>query len=536
MSQSSRAGHSHSATNSSDAKKVVSLLNSLFHPPNYKSLQPLAQNGWIPMHKVRAYCNHLPPAATIRKALDTVRSDIVEIHHTTLALRRRSARSRVRFYVEQLFSTAHWDKDLNLQQVAAANGGYVPLSTLCNFPGLSKILEEERPGMATDPSAREAFVAEALKSSREVESSPHPPVGARRKPLETRVREQVEHYFLHDQLFQDPSFIPIESVLRQPAMRELVWSTQVVPVAKALAGSAVVEVGLDRRHVRKRNGAEAGPGDSAPGTASATTPDPAFMPPAPRWRARGPAPPGPADFTVVQFNVLSQWTMRHQRYPYVAPAHYTWRHRLFLLSEGLRRCRPDVVCLQEVQSLPDAQVWSGALPPSLPPPLAPTRPGSLARTPPARGPQPAATAGPSAVAPAGARTRSDPAVLQPVGQHPARGNPPPPHRPVARRARLHLARPGGARSACSAQCGTVRRHRPGHPGARRVAAWACCCCHKWRAWHTAFERVILDDAKQLSNLPRRPPFGTAWCAWLSAGCSCSTAPPAACGPRFPPFL
>jgi mRNA deadenylase 3'-5' endonuclease subunit Ccr4 len=350
---------------------MVKVLDKTFANPFDDYLVSLQDpQGWIPICDIAVKISNGPilkfvvSPAHIKHALKNHFSQNVEMDAHEICVRRKPIDLMIKQKIHHWFSDRNLSRDLYLHQIAEENQGMVPLRALVGFPSMFQSLEGEYPAKSIDYYID--VLCRVLADSDEVEVIPCQEPMICRRSLGERVRRKI------DQLFQDSSnsalhelvsesiegYVPLSQVLCFPNIIDTVKPC-VAAVAKAMQLSCVVEVSADGLHIRKRNAAglhvdddtyEPEVSDSVPAPAMPQHLTP--QPPTDEHVGFLSAPftcNSPAEFSVVQFNMLAKFLCTEEYYPYCKPKYLKWNYRRRLLEEGLIRVNADIICLEEVQ-------------------------------------------------------------------------------------------------------------------------------------------------------------------------------------------
>lgn len=359
---------------------AVSTLEFYFGDKNYAKdtfLHGLERgDGWVAVSDVcqfprlkKILGNRRPGLLT--KALQDSQSHFVQLNPgPTWLVRRRPLPSRIKMQLEYYFGPKNFPKDTFLQGLADRSG-FVPFAEIVRFKRMCDTFSSFD---VLNAAEQVRLAAAAVRNSWVVELSPDG-LGARPVTAKSRVKFQVEFYFGDSNYFTDQYLQELteDNPDRWVSFQEIMgWRKMVaiglrdpLDVADCLVQSAVVEVSPDKLCVRRRDVLLAAEQEAEPAAAELLPPLP---PPvgsgrlgvaAAAWELLPPV--GGGDFTAVQFNILSPSHALGAAHDHVPRHHLAWRYRRDKLFEAIRKSRPSLVALEEMQLKVSKEVMEGMI-------------------------------------------------------------------------------------------------------------------------------------------------------------------------------
>jgi mRNA deadenylase 3'-5' endonuclease subunit Ccr4 len=340
-----------------------------FHDKRFPSdtflKQQVGNDGWVPLSTLTSFpkLRELSGGSVSRvaRAIWASPSCIVQLDSHGRNVRRKALEKRISAHISFWFSPGNWDKDLHLQLLAEENGGFVPIEAphgtssdngLLGFKTLKDLFDAE--GIAE--SDRACRLKSAIGGFIDVELSSEG-IGIRQSGLPRRVRLQIEKYFsnmamskvMQDLASEDPDgFIPLRVLMEFPRLRSMLHHLcRPENVARTLSTSTYVELNSDHTGVRLRkqviDANESKGIDEVPQVVQVIQGQSYLFLPSPMARATD-----KPSFTFMTMNILAQHLALSGMHAYCSTRYLQWDHRKQLLLDGLKRAKPDIVCLQEV--------------------------------------------------------------------------------------------------------------------------------------------------------------------------------------------
>eukprot|EP00037_Helgoeca_nana_P015131 m.141724 g.141724 ORF g.141724 m.141724 type:complete len:659 (+) comp22878_c0_seq1:213-2189(+) len=321
------------------------------------------QKGWVPLIKVIQLppfvevlkgCDRQYAVQTVQHALKAHTSSLIQLHRNGSCIRRFPLKHRVRSQVEFLFGDENFARDLELQFMSS-DDGFVKVVDLLSRPAFRAMLRVEAPTSEEALEMAKSALGDSVLLELQKEGTAE--MGVRRRSLEGRVVRQVEFYLSEEHLHHDgylnelmaengEGWIRLQDLLAFPRMK-LICLPQVEAVARVLREqSEGTEVSEDLQ-VRPKWWV------LAMGLAEMTDSDTEVGHDAPPLSPMLPWYPSKSlsDFRVMSWNILAQFLCRSELYPYANPQCLNWNYRMQLIVAEIARTRPQILCLQEMQSI-----------------------------------------------------------------------------------------------------------------------------------------------------------------------------------------
>lgn len=291
-------------------------------------------------------------------------SDVVAIHSDRAHIRRLSVEEGIIKKVEHFFRSSPLPRE------------YIPISALATLPKLQRYDSEFVERVVQNASSNVFELSNDKYSLRRKTSyngslmifhDRTVSLDYMIEPLPLQVTKYVEYLFgdvnfPKDNYMQSLSkqnedgFIPLHEIMQFPRMRKM--CTDHASVVEWLAHSDVVELSEDKTFLKRKNplpefrkmvfvqslASKIGPGSSRVGSGSGSNTS----------TSMGAGLEGLDDsnsFTVMTYNILADFLTTTFQFPYTTPETRNWENRKKEILKEIMYYQPDVICLQEVQTV-----------------------------------------------------------------------------------------------------------------------------------------------------------------------------------------